>query len=136
MSASIRETVVLPFVPATTTVPCGNRLAILSRSWGSMRSATKPGAAVPPPRPRLRIAAPVALAAASAAISRASRVGELGAIGEDDGDHLEPLEDDERDHRHHLRVPLGRVRRRIANAADDQAARDPRRAQGWTVGRH
>ena len=58
-----------------------------------MRSATRPGAAVPPPRPRPRIAAPVALAAANAAISRASRGGELGAIGEDDGGHLEPLED-------------------------------------------
>src|SRR5919112_924281 len=94
MSASMREIVVFPFVPATTTVPCRNRLAILSRSRGSMRSATKPGAAVPPPRPRPRIAAPVALAAANAAISRASRGGELGAIGEDDGGHLEPLEDD------------------------------------------
>src|SRR5918994_5513104 len=136
MSASIRATVVFPFVPAMTTDPCGNRLAILSRSRGSMRSATKPGAAVPPPRPRPRIAAPVALAAANAAISRASRGGELGTFGENDGDHLEPLEDDERDHRHHLRVPLGRVRRCVANAADDQTTRDPGRAQGWTVGRH
>src|ERR671913_500477 len=135
MSASMRETVVLPLVPATTTVPCSNRLAILSRSWGSMRSATKPGAAVPPPRPRPRIAAPVALAAASAAISRASRVGELGAIGEDDGDHLEPLEDDERDDRHDLRVPLGCVRRRIADATDDQAARHTGRAQRRAIGR-
>src|SRR5829696_1080700 len=109
MSASMREIVVLPFVPATTTVPCGNRLAILSRRRGSMRSATKPGAAVPPPRPRPRIATPVALAAANAAISRASRGGELGAIGEDDGGHFEPLEDDQRDNGHNLRVPLGRV---------------------------
>src|SRR5829696_9579557 len=105
----MRETVVFPFVPATTTDPWGNRLAILSRSRGSMRSATKPGAAVPPPRPRPRIAAPVALAAAKAAISRGSRVGELGAIGENDGGYLEPLEDDQRDNGHNLRVPLGRV---------------------------
>src|SRR5919107_3274545 len=98
MSASMRETVVFPFVPATTTVPCGNRLAILSGSRGSSRSATKPGAAVPPPRPRPRIAAPVALAAANAANSRASRVSELGAIGENDRGHLEPLEDNQRDH--------------------------------------
>src|SRR3954447_19673762 len=135
MSASMREIVVLPFVPATTTVPCGNRPAILSRSWGSMRSATKPGAAVPPPRPRPRIAAPVALAAASAAISRASRVGGLGAIGEDDGGYFEPLEDHQRDHRHDLRVALGCVRRRIADAADDQATRHPGRPQRWAVGR-
>src|SRR5215210_4438578 len=100
-----------------------------------MRSAIKPGAAVPPPRPRPRIAAPVTLAAASAAISRASRVGELGAIGEDDGDHLEPLEDDQRDNRHNLRVPLGRVRRSIANATDDQTTGDPGRTQRWAVGR-
>src|ERR671913_2121942 len=123
MSASMRETVVLPLVPATTTVPCSNRLAILSRRRGSMRSATRPGAAVPPPRPSPRIAAPVALATARAAISRASRGGELGTFGENDGDHLEPLEDDEGDHRHHLRVPLRRVRRCVANAADDQATR-------------
>ena len=32
-----------------------------------MRSAIRPGAAVPPPRPSPRIATPVALAAASAA---------------------------------------------------------------------
>src|SRR5918993_662319 len=135
MSASMRETVVFPLVPATTTVPCGNRLAILSRSWGSMRSATKPGAAVPPPRPRPRIAAPVALAAASAAIRRASRVGELGAIGEDDGGHLEPLEDHQRNHRHHLGIALGRVRRRIADATDDKATRHSGRTQRWAVGR-
>src|SRR5688500_18264033 len=127
MSASMRETVVLPFVPATTTVPCGNRLAILSRSWGSMRSATKPGAAVPPPRPRLRIAAPAALAAATAAISRASRVSALGAICEDDGGHLQPLEDHQRDHWDDLRVTLGRVRRCIADATDDEATGHPRR---------
>src|SRR5215212_1406585 len=130
MSASMRETVVLPLVPATTTVPCGNRLAILSRSRGSMRSATRPGAAVPPPRPSPRIATPVALAAASAAIRRASRGGELGTIGKNDGDHLEPLEDDERDHRHHLRVPLSCVWRCVTNASDDQATRDPGRPQG------
>src|SRR5829696_1610895 len=135
MSASMRETVVLPLVPATTTVPCGSRLAILSRSRGSMRSATRPGAAVPPPRPMLRIAAPVTLAAAKAAISRASRVGELGAIGEDDGDHLESLEDDQRDDRHDLRVALGRIRRRVADATDDQAARHTGRAQRRAVGR-
>src|SRR5918998_3079299 len=135
MSASMRETVVLPLVPATTTVPWGSRLAILSSSRGSIRSATRPGAAVPPPRPRPRIAAPVALAAASAAINRASRVGELGAISQDDGDHLEPLEDDQRDDRHDLRVPLGRVRRRIADATDNQAARHTGRAQGWAIGR-
>src|SRR5918994_5034770 len=135
MSASMRETVVLPLVPATTTVPCGSRLAILSRRRGSMRSATRPGAAVPPPRPMLRIAAPVTLAAANAAMSRASRVGELGAIGEDDGDHLESLEDHQRDDRHDLRVPLGRIRRRIADATDDQAARHTGRAQGWAVSR-
>src|SRR3954468_226403 len=136
MSASMRDMVVLPLVPATMTVPCGIRLAILSRSRGSMRSATRPGAAVPPPRPSPRIATPVALAAASAAISRASRGGELSTFGENNGDHLEPLEDDERDHRHHLRVPLGRVRWRITDAADDQAARDTGRPQGWTISRH
>src|SRR5215208_8112048 len=116
MSASMREIVVLPLVPAMTTVPCGSRLAILSRSRGSMRSATRPGAAVPPPRPSPRIAAPVALAAASAAIRRASSGGELGTFGEDDGDHFEPLKDDERDQRHDLGVPLGRVRRCVADA--------------------
>src|SRR5829696_4365422 len=136
MSASMRETVVLPLVPATTTVPCGSRLAILSRSRGSMRSATRPGAAVPPPRPSPRIAAPVALAAANAAISRASRGGELGTFGEDDGDHLESLEDDERDHRDDLRVPLGRVRRCVANASDDETTRDSGRPQRRAIGRH
>ena len=95
----------------------------------------QPGAAVPPPRPRPRIAAPVALAAANAAISRASRGGELGAIGEDDGDHLEPLEDHQRDHRHDLRVALGRIWRCIADATDDQATGHPGRAQRWAVGR-
>src|SRR5215208_3629568 len=129
MSASMREIVVLPLVPAMTTAPCGSRLAILSRSRGSMRSATRPGVAVPPPRPSPRIAAPVALAAASAAISRASRVGELGAIGEDDGGHLESLEDDQRNDRHHLRVTLGRVRRRVADATDDQATGNTGRTQ-------
>ena len=84
-----------------------------------MRSATRPGVAVPPPRPSPRIAMPVAFAAANAAISRGSRVGELGAIGEDDGGHLKPLEDDQWDNGHNLRVPLGRVRRRIADATDD-----------------
>src|SRR3954468_11019997 len=136
MSASMRETVVLPLVPATTTVPCGSRLAILSRSRGSMRSATRPGAAVPPPRPSPRIATPVALAAASAAISRASRGGELGTFGENDGDHLEPLEDDEWDHRHHLRVPLGCIRRGVANTANDQTAGDTGRSQRGTISRH
>ena len=64
----MRETVVLPFVPATTTVPAGKRLAILVSKPGSIRSATRPGAAVPPPRPRRRMATPVSLAAASAAV--------------------------------------------------------------------
>src|SRR3712207_6836826 len=100
-----------------------------------MRSATRPGAAVPPPRPSPRIAAPVALAAARAAINRASRGSELGAIGENDGDHLEALEDDERNHRHHLRVPLSRVRRLIANASNDQTARYASRPQGRAIRR-
>src|SRR5215216_3660126 len=135
MSASMRETVVLPLVPATTTVPCGSRLASLSRSRGSIRSATRPGAAVPPPRPSPRIAAPVALAAANAAISRASRVSELGAIGEDDGGHLEPLEDHQRDDRHYLGVALGRVRGRIADATNNKATRHSSRTQRRAVGR-
>src|SRR5262249_29132766 len=100
MSANMRATVVLPFVPATTIDPAGSRRAILPTSPGSMRSATSPGAAVPPPRPSLRIAAPVTLAAATAATNRASGAREdLRAIGEDNCDDLELLERDERNDR-------------------------------------
>src|SRR6478609_1628423 len=68
----MREVVVLPFVPATTTAPRVSCAEILPRSFGSIRSATRPGAAVPPPLPSLRLAVETPRAALTASTSLGS----------------------------------------------------------------
>src|SRR5690606_4017434 len=71
-SATMRDVVVLPFVPATITTPCSSRLVSLCNRPGSTRSATSPGAEVPPPRPATRMPAAVVFATSSAADRRRS----------------------------------------------------------------
>src|SRR5680860_1247111 len=71
-SAIMREVVVLPLVPATITTPWSRRAVSLLSRLASTRSATNPGAEVPPPRPTIRIPLAVALATSSAADRRRS----------------------------------------------------------------
>ena len=58
--ATILVVVVLPLVPLTTTVPCGNFASALGKNRGNTRSTTKPGNAFPR-RPINRNAAPGAV---------------------------------------------------------------------------
>src|SRR4051794_37433259 len=89
----MREVVVLPFVPATTTAPRVSCAEILPRSFGSIRSATRPGAAVPPPLPNLRLAVETLRAALTASTSLGSgrssdmRLGQVwNAVTYDEGE--------------------------------------------------
>jgi hypothetical protein len=52
IAASIFVVVVFPFVPVTTMIPSVRPDSACARNWGSIRSATSPGIAEPPPRTR------------------------------------------------------------------------------------
>ena len=52
IAASILVVVVFPFVPVTTTMPSVRPESACARNCGSIRSATRPGIAEPPPRTR------------------------------------------------------------------------------------
>jgi hypothetical protein len=60
--------VVFPFVPVTSTLPCPRLEASPLMISGSMRSATSPGSAVPPPSRKRRDSPAATLAAAMAAV--------------------------------------------------------------------
>ena len=64
-ATSILVVVVLPLVPVTTTIPPWTSARAWARNPGSMRSATRPGSADPPPRSReaTRAALPATTAA-------------------------------------------------------------------------
>src|SRR5579859_5433831 len=70
ISASMRAVVVLPLVPVTRARPPPSCRASRLTSRGSIRCATTPGNAVPPPRPSPRLAAPNNLPAITAVIAR------------------------------------------------------------------
>ncbi len=72
MAASIFVVVVLPLVPVTTTIPPRTPASAWVRNAGSIRSATSPGIADPPP-PRMRAAARAALPATIAAVVLSTR---------------------------------------------------------------
>src|SRR3990172_9460564 len=69
-----RAVVVFPFVPVTSTQPWPSSAASSATRWGSIRSATSPGRAVPPPSRKRRESVAAALAAAMAAVRRITDV--------------------------------------------------------------
>ena len=70
IAASIFVVVVFPLVPVTTTIPSLTPDKACARNCGSIRSATRPGIAEPPPR--TRAAARAALPATIAAVVRST----------------------------------------------------------------
>src|ERR1700760_1717901 len=64
IAAIIPAVVVLPLVAETIVAPPESPGPSLAIASGSIRSSTRPGSVVPPPRPERRLAAPIARASA------------------------------------------------------------------------
>jgi hypothetical protein len=63
--ASMRAVVVLPLVALINVTPLPSRAASVEIARGAMRSSSRPGEVVPPPRPEARLTRPAARAIAS-----------------------------------------------------------------------
>src|SRR5262249_54388969 len=94
IEAIIPAVVVLPFVELTTIEPRPSLFASRSIASGAIRTSTRPGSVVPPPRPLTRLSVPTAFAVRRFASNRALMQAEVrrrpclvGRVGQRPGWH-------------------------------------------------